>query len=721
MRDPNSIKLAIGYYPGRLMHAGNLECFAHASARLAGYFSPRSISFWTHETDWAMALRRLIKASVFENYRQPLDYLILINNLDCLDIQTVSKLLECTMKSNEAGGAILRRKDNEIQFGRVFDMVVLPLRWVCKIAESRESAEWLASANGGNPDHTFLGFLCSLGCPLLEIYNDMRNSKAGHTPYPCTIPSEVHFLPAMSVAASSLPIGEISAKISSAFNTISSLPDNARVAVYGAGTIGRALLPALGRKAVLIIDRNPELKGTHLNGIRITAPEDIAIYNGEFDRILISVVGREPEVRATLAKYLRDSYKNIQILNMDGNCDGLNEKTCEVPAPKITNPAAIPDGPPKAKVNAADLVKTTERTITRRAVLYVGYLCNIRCRFCYYAHSDAKEWHTIDECKRDATLYRQNYGNECVDITGGEPTVYPRIMELLDHCSQIGLQPSIITNMQALKTEDKLRSFCDHGVYDFLCSIHGIGNVYNHITNTTNGWSNIIKATMNLERVGMRWRANCTMVDINMHQLKDIARYAYDYGARVINFINYNPFYEWASRLDIDFQARHSEIAPHLSEALQFCDSVGLEANVRYMPFCQIRGHEEKCYNYSQLSYDHHEWDYCSWYSDATRNPSSKIPRWLIELADDKDTLHALLAQHNKDAGFSKPAACQSCALGYICDGPTTQYARRYGVDEFLPYQGTTILDPAHFIKRQNKVVDESLKRIPFLMQIQGA
>jgi MoaA/NifB/PqqE/SkfB family radical SAM enzyme len=721
MRDPSTITLAIGFYSDRPMEVARLERFTRAATQLTEYYSRRSLSFWVDGANETLALRRLIKAVLFVNYRQPVEYLLLVNNLDRLDIQAVSRLMEQVEETSEGACAVLRGKKEESRLDAFFDMALIPLGWICRLAEATESAGWVASADEGNPYQVLLGFLRASGCPIAELECGNPESPAVHAPHPYRIPREVHFLPATGGTAAILPIGELSARMAAAFSAVAEFPAGARVAVYGAGTIGRAILPLLGSKAALVVDRNPELQGGSLGGVPLITPAELARHLGEFDRILITVLGREAEIRTTLTQYLGASLKDVTIHELDGRCTQAETEERDTPPVNIDVSVVVPPDMPKAKVRASDLHKETHRTLTRRGVLYVGYPCNIRCRFCYYAHSDNREWHPIEECKRDATLYRQEYGNECVDITGGEPTVYPRIFELLDHCGEIGLRPSLITNMQALRDEGKVKRFRDHGVYDFLCSIHGMGDVYNHITDTTSGWQNILRATRNLERAGMRWRANCTMVNMNMRQLTDIARYAYEYGARVINFINYNPFYEWANKLVIDFQARHSEIAPYLLEALDYCDSVGLEANVRYLPFCQMPGHEEKCYNYSQLSYDHHEWDYCSWYSDVTRNPSSKMPRWMKSLADTEDELHLHLAQHNKETGFAKPVACQRCALSFICDGPTTQYARRFGVEEFQMYEGTPVQDPGHFLRRQAKVVDEATSLFPSCIQPQEA
>ena len=48
--------------------------------------------------------------------------------------------------------------------------------------------------------------------------------------------------------------------------------------------------------------------------------------------------------------------------------------------------------------------------------------------------------------------------------------------------------------------------------------------------------------------------------------------------------------------------------------AIDTCTAASVEANVRYMPPCQLPGYEQHVYTGFQLPYDLHEWDYNSWY-----------------------------------------------------------------------------------------------------------
>jgi MoaA/NifB/PqqE/SkfB family radical SAM enzyme len=350
--------------------------------------------------------------------------------------------------------------------------------------------------------------------------------------------------------------------------------------------------------------------------------------------------------------------------------------------------------------------KTTLRSLTRRAVLYVGFRCNIKCIFCYYAFNGDNKWKALGECKREATIYKSKYSNNCVDITGGEPTIYPEIDSLISHCGSIGLRPSVITNGIALGSRTKLNKLLDAGTHDFLISVHAIGDTYNEMTCNNSGWEKLSTAIGLLNKTGTRWRANCTITNKNCNQLHEVARLVVENGALAINFISYNPFYEWEEKLAIDFQGKHSDISRHLLEALDYCDSQGIEANVRYMPYCQLKGHEEKCYNYQQLSYDSHEWDFCSWFSEDVDNPSSKMPDYLRQLAESEEQLHQFYADKTRQMSYKKGDKCATCSLFSVCDGFTNQYRRKFGTGEAAPYDGPAITDPLHFIRRQEKIID---------------
>jgi len=157
-------------------------------------------------------------------------------------------------------------------------------------------------------------------------------------------------------------------------------------------------------------------------------------------------------------------------------------------------------------------------------------------------------------------------------------------------------------------------------------------------------------------------------------------------------YLTFNPYFEWTAQPEIEFQSKHSEIAPYLARAIDRCTELGIEANVRYIPPCQLPGREAHVYTGYQLPYDPHEWDYNSWYDTGQEGQPS--PAWYLDASRRQQQRHSYL----------HVSACSGCALRNVCDGFHAQYVARWGGDEAKPYDGPLIDDPSHFVRHQDKL-----------------
>ncbi len=341
------------------------------------------------------------------------------------------------------------------------------------------------------------------------------------------------------------------------------------------------------------------------------------------------------------------------------------------------------------------IVQSERRQLTRRGVLWLGLTCDVRCKFCYdeLVASQEKAWMPLDEVTAALDKFRYFYRNDFVDLMGGEPTLHPAAVEIVAHAARIGLRPTIITHGMHLADMSRARAYAEAGIHDFLVSIHGIGDTVAGIHGRgRNNFARQMAALDNLRELGIPFRFNVTMIRDNLSELEAIASLAGETGARVVNFLTFNPYFEWANEPEIEFQARHSEIAPHLVRAIDRCTELGVEANVRYMPPCQLPGREAHVYTGYQLPYDPHEWDYNSWYDASYDGPPP--PEWYLAASVRQQLRH----------GYVHVPACGDCALRAVCDGLHPQYVARWGGDEARPYGGQPITDPQHFIRRQTKV-----------------
>ncbi|MDQ7821489.1 MAG: radical SAM protein [Candidatus Eremiobacteraeota bacterium] len=415
--------------------------------------------------------------------------------------------------------------------------------------------------------------------------------------------------------------------------------------------------------------------------------------------------------------------------------------------------------------------KTKKKVITRRGCIWLGQTCNLRCRFCYFVDRVKARSHpehpfmAIEKAKKICSVLVSHYHNNSVDIQGGEPTIYPWIYELCEHCSTVGLLPTLITNAIVLAKKDVCRKFMDAGVRDFLISVHGLGEGYDGVVGLAGAHTRQMKALENLGELGVPFRFNTVLSKWALPDLSRIARIAIDSGARVVNFISFNPFEDQKieGKRSSENVPRYREVKEALSPAMDLLEDHGVEVNVRYLPLCIAPGrHLKSFYNFQQLSYDIHEWDFASWswtWWLPQRIKDGDVSK-LIEIEETSSPPHRGIVKHLAEVGktaicnfpalkepiftvyrklnafrnrklkgktdwvsieelyrknafmrrrqeFSYAESCSECDVKEICDGFYRDYIEIFGGGEARPMRcGEKIDDPKHFINDQEKVVE---------------
>jgi len=410
---------------------------------------------------------------------------------------------------------------------------------------------------------------------------------------------------------------------------------------------------------------------------------------------------------------------------------------------------------------APKLVYTPSRVrkITRRGILWLGQTCNLRCTFCYFLDRIENESHpehafmTLEKAEEICRILVEQYGNNSIDIQGGEPTLWPSIYELVTYCAAIGLSPTIITNAQALARRDVAARYREAGLRDFLLSVQGLGAVYDELVRREGAHVRQMKALRNLQEVGVPFRFNTVLTRAALPQIADIARLAIATGAEVVNYLGFNPFNDQETgKRSGENVPRYAELRAPLDEALDLLAEAGVEANVRYLPFCIVaERHRGSIYDFRQIPYDLHENDYASWsWTDlpaqrtreaeltppfglgprlelgALRGPlrrlANRLPVVGGALHDVKQRLERRWAdpldgrtldeRYQEEArlraqeytGYRHVVACSSCDARAICDGFYSDYAALFGVEEARPIAlGRAVDDPQHYSRHQTK------------------
>ena len=184
------------------------------------------------------------------------------------------------------------------------------------------------------------------------------------------------------------------------------------------------------------------------------------------------------------------------------------------------------------------------------------------------------------------------------------------------YCAEIGLEPTIITNAQALCSRRAVARYrAGRDPRDFLVSVQGLGAVYDLLVRRPGAHEHQMKALRNLQEEGIPFRFNTVLSKPALPQIADIARLAVRTGAEVVNFLGFNPFNDQETgKRSAENVPRYGELGPALDEALDILAEAGVEANVRYLPFCVVaERHRASVYDFPQIPYDLHENDFASW------------------------------------------------------------------------------------------------------------
>ena len=171
------------------------------------------------------------------------------------------------------------------------------------------------------------------------------------------------------------------------------------------------------------------------------------------------------------------------------------------------------------KFSIAGIKPDTDTKANARARLDTGPLCNYRCEFCYYKEH-LSERDSLDTVKQRVD-YIWDYGIREIDLSGGESSIEPNWLPILDYCREKGFEHiSCLSHGGKFCNMDFLKLSYEHGLREVLFSLHGSNaELHDRITDRKKSFERILQAIENCHELGIVVRVNCTVYDLNHHTL----------------------------------------------------------------------------------------------------------------------------------------------------------------------------------------------------------
>ncbi|NMB75148.1 MAG: radical SAM protein [Myxococcales bacterium] len=288
--------------------------------------------------------------------------------------------------------------------------------------------------------------------------------------------------------------------------------------------------------------------------------------------------------------------------------------------------------------------------------IQVTRICNQKCLFC----SNPENQQTLSSEKaveQARTLLKSGYDG--VILTGGEPTLHPRLREIIRSCVKLGIAVRMITNGQRTANRRYLKGLMEAGLEHLHVSIHSMKeSVQAHLTGNRESLKNIRKTLRIAGNLGLSCDVNTVICAQNAAHLdKNVIQIVRDF-PHVRHFV-FNMIDPKMNRVEENPHtvARLADVELPLFRALRFLSSVGRTFRVERLPLCYMT-------------------DF-AFASTETRKIVKKEER-TVHFLDEKGSIRQTDFFHEK--GF----VCKRCFLDHICAG-LYDLGGKYREEELYP------------------------------------
>lgn len=294
---------------------------------------------------------------------------------------------------------------------------------------------------------------------------------------------------------------------------------------------------------------------------------------------------------------------------------------------------------------------------TSQLSLHITDVCNSKCGFCVVGSPLVRKDSVRHEDLVRFLVENASEGFESVNLHGGEPTIYPNLMELLELIRALGYpRVEIQTNGRRLKDIAFVEALAHRGVELLVVSLHGAkATTQDRLTQAPGGFVETIEGLRHAQTCDVDVRTNTVVTRQNLDELEDVGRLAVDLGVKHVNFSNLHPvgsgFFALEAMIPSVVDLRDRLVAA--VEAIRDRVEVTLEG----FPFCVVRPFEHLA---------------------IERQKRSIKMLYRGSVFDSYDVY-----MDTECRSFGPP--CVDCKYRGVCGGVYKEYTERRGWTEFVP------------------------------------
>jgi len=298
------------------------------------------------------------------------------------------------------------------------------------------------------------------------------------------------------------------------------------------------------------------------------------------------------------------------------------------------------------------------KKIISRVDIKIGFSCNNLCKFCI--QGDKRNFIAAKPEKEIRNNLKQSFkeGISQVVFTGGEPTLHPRFLDLVEFAQKIGYKNiQIQTNGRRFAYLDFCKETINAGVNEFALSIHGHNaKIHDFLTSSPGSFNQVVQAVKNLKALNQRVITNTVITTVNYKYLPKIAKLLVDLNINQLQlaFIHISDAILKNKKWIIP---RKKQVAPYVKKGLDVGIEAGISVMTEAIPPCLLKEYEK--------------------YISDLVIPYSKVYDAGFIMKDFTD--------YRINITKARGPNCPKCVYFSICEGPWKEYPELFGWKEFKP------------------------------------
>ncbi|EGD47004.1 Radical SAM domain protein [Ruminiclostridium papyrosolvens DSM 2782] len=284
--------------------------------------------------------------------------------------------------------------------------------------------------------------------------------------------------------------------------------------------------------------------------------------------------------------------------------------------------------------------------------------CNNSCKFCVVNSYQGQQEHVNLKVVFKYLEENAKNGYESVNIHGGEPTIIPELILILDKIKALGYPTvSLQTNARMLSNIEFTKELATRGVDLFVVSIHGKdANMHDFFTTVEGSFEEAVKGIKNVKALGKKVRTNTVVCKQNYSQLKDIINFVIDIGVDHVNISSIHPTGKAFENFHL-VVPKLSECISSVEEAVDTAIGRNMVVTLEGYPPCMLGEYNKYVIGWDDIHF--------------------KLLFHNIVLQDYEVFM--------KNETRRKGDPCNKCVHASKCGGVYKEYVYYYGWDEFKP------------------------------------